>query len=254
MIEPTTSSEYEEFSPLEYLQEYYLSIGAENDFLLRMAAVAYKDFAPDSLTVLEVGGGPTIYQLASSAPVASEIHFTDYSQNNLDEVKNWLEAKTGSFDWDQFVKRGLEHESAPADSDAIKQRTQAIRSKVVKLSRYDVINDALLDTGVQEYDLVSAVFCTDAITDSVEGWKVILKNIHGKIKDNGWLILVGVLGSNEWVMGDAKFKATNLNRETVSTALDELGFSTEIFEITSAEEGADHGYEGVFYIKTKKIR
>ena len=54
------SSEYDTFDPRLYLAEYYDGVGDENSALLTFFADAYRDFSPDSLDVVELGG-PTIY-------------------------------------------------------------------------------------------------------------------------------------------------------------------------------------------------
>ncbi|MDB5182404.1 MAG: nicotinamide N-methyltransferase-like [Candidatus Saccharibacteria bacterium] len=243
-------TDYESFDPAAYLQEYYLEVGPENKFLVETAARAYKDFPNDSLDILEVGGGPTVYQIISSARAAKTIHFSDYSQNNLDEVQDWLNGD--GFNWEAYIKVGLKAEGVASDHDAVMQRKAEMQHKVTKLSRYDIISDTMLATGQDTYDLVSCVFASDAITHSVEGWKNVLLNLAKRIKSGGQLVLVGVTGSNAWVMGGKSFKATNLSEEVIRKTLSEVGFTIELYESTPAEDGQEHGYDGVFYLRARK--
>ena len=142
-MNPTNpQTEYEAFDTAAYLEEYYNEIGPENAFLISTAAEAYKPFADSSQSILEVGGGPTLYQVVSSARVAKAIHFTDYSANNLDAVKLWL-AGSG-FNWDEYIRAGLEAEGQRISPEAVEERKALMRSKVTELSLYDIINNQLL--------------------------------------------------------------------------------------------------------------
>ena len=99
------------FNSREYLEEYYATIGAENDQLLRFFATAYAA-VPDGALLLELGGGPTLYQLVSAANAVAEIHFSDYLGQNLQEVVSWKDGLYDAFDWSAYFRRALEIELA----------------------------------------------------------------------------------------------------------------------------------------------
>src|SRR5689334_12770583 len=125
-----TREKFAVFNPRDYLQEYYSSIGAENESLLQFFVTAYAGFEPDSLDILEIGGGPTVYQLISAAPFAKSITFTDYLSANVDEVKNWSEGSPDAFSWDPFIERSLAIENAAgAELDTPATRRQELRQK-----------------------------------------------------------------------------------------------------------------------------
>ena len=54
--------------------------------------------------LLEVGGGPTIYQLISASSKVESITFSDFNVTNLTEVRNWADGKPTAFDWSSYVK------------------------------------------------------------------------------------------------------------------------------------------------------
>ena len=49
----------------------------------------------DSISLLEFGGGPTIYSLISAAKYVESITFAEYAETNRDEVVLWKDEKSG---------------------------------------------------------------------------------------------------------------------------------------------------------------
>lgn len=106
----------ERFKAAEYLKNYYAHIDAAMvqryvvqktaasetaRIMIHMAEVAVPEiksvFGDRKPTVLELGGGPTLYQLFSIADTVKEIHFTDYTEDNLREVRKWVHREGGGF-------------------------------------------------------------------------------------------------------------------------------------------------------------
>jgi len=74
------------FAPRKYLQEYYTKLSPENKKILQWYHQTYLGL-DNCKSLLELGGGPTIYQFISAAPKLESITFTDYLPGNLDLVK-----------------------------------------------------------------------------------------------------------------------------------------------------------------------
>ena len=49
--------------------------------------------------LIDVGTGPTIYQLLSACEAFREIIMSDYSELKLREVDKWLKKEPGAYDW-----------------------------------------------------------------------------------------------------------------------------------------------------------
>lgn len=61
---------------------------------------------PDGLqgdVLIDIGSGPTIYQLLSACESFKEIIATDYTDQNLQELEKWLKKEPGAFDWSPVV-------------------------------------------------------------------------------------------------------------------------------------------------------
>src|SRR3989338_6776464 len=112
------ASDYSMFSPAQYLEAFYgeTDEGAEGSFLMKFFHDAYLAL-PDNLNILEVGGGPTIYQLISASSKAKEIIFSEYADENIAEVKKWLSADETAFNWDDYFKMVLKYEGKVTSFD-----------------------------------------------------------------------------------------------------------------------------------------
>ena len=53
--------------------------------------------------LIDIGSGPTIYQLLSACESFKEIIATDYTDQNLQELEKWLKKEPGAFDWSPVV-------------------------------------------------------------------------------------------------------------------------------------------------------
>jgi hypothetical protein len=134
--EEETEKDFQKFSPSDYLKEYYSEIENEDRHHLRCLAKAYANETKD-LTLLEFGGGPTLYQLVSAAPNVKEIHFSDYLEENLTEVKKWVHRSSDAFNWNNVISTALEAEEITATPDAINVREEMLRKKITKFFRCD---------------------------------------------------------------------------------------------------------------------
>lgn len=54
--------------------------------------------------LIDIGTGPTIYQLLSACEVFREIIVSDYTDQNLREVEKWLKEEPGAYDWSPVVQ------------------------------------------------------------------------------------------------------------------------------------------------------
>lgn len=66
--------------------------------------------------LIDVGTGPTIYQLISACEAFREIIMSDYSELNLREVDKWLKKDPGAYDWSPAIRvwaRGRQVSTVP---------------------------------------------------------------------------------------------------------------------------------------------
>jgi NNMT/PNMT/TEMT family len=255
--ELTTDRHLRSFTPRDYLREYYSEVGTESSFLLGFLADAYRPFEPATQRVLELGGGPTLYQLISAARVASEIYFADYLEVNLAEVRNWKDHPSSAFDWSPFFRRAMEFEvgSEPTDLQ-LKVRTQLLRERIADVTRCDVLGERVVDPDIPPPDVVSTNFVAESITGSRAVWRTALKRIAEMVPDGGCLVMSGLLGASHWIIGSRRYPAVFLELPDVVSAMTDNRLDIEMLGDVAAERPRSHpdhqGYDGIFCVKARK--
>jgi len=131
---PPATNNWSHFDPKAYLRDYYSHVGLENLALWRFLVRVFSDL-PRGGRLLEFGGGPTLYSLIPAANSVDEIHFCDYSETNLQEVRGWLQGDADAFDWTHFVCATLELEGRVASIDSVRRRGEHIKRLVTKVMR-----------------------------------------------------------------------------------------------------------------------
>lgn len=53
---------------------------------------------------MDVGSGPTLYQVLSGCELFGQVVLTDFLDVNRRELRHWLRNEEGSFDWTPYLK------------------------------------------------------------------------------------------------------------------------------------------------------
>jgi phenylethanolamine N-methyltransferase len=241
------------FQAHEYLEEYYpdREIGSENKALLGFYHSACREL---SGTWLEIGGGPTVYQLISASAKVGSIVFSDYLEENLATVKSWLETNKPGL-WRSYIDATLRLEGLPSPSEAeINERAQLIRSKVRELRRINVKDSASLAELKESFEVVNSSFCIDSITDDLEEWRVLLGRLDGSLKPGGTLILCSLGESTSYQVKDRAFPAVDLSQEFILASLASLGYDVASALVRTIVSEDSHGpsYGSLICIKVVK--
>jgi len=227
------AQEWEEFNPRAYLHEYYSDLGAENSALLEFYVDAYKAIPRDS-SLLDFGGGPTIYPLIGAANKVKEIHFCDYLEANLSEVLKWLRRKRVAFNWQPFVSATLALEKGrPCTASDIAEREEQIRKLITRLVRCDARLDPPLHGPVQKYDVVVSNFCAESATDDRQQWRTFMYNIASLIRPGGRFVISALKGAHSYPVGRKVFPAVNINEGDLAWGLIAAGCKPESIDIRS---------------------
>lgn len=248
------TKDWDDFNARAYLDEYYADIGGENDALLRFYVEVYKHVSPDSV-LLDFGGGPTIYPLIAAAEKVKEIHFSDYLEPNLAEVRKWLQNDETAFDWRGFVQRTLELEHTSTCSPAaVIQREAAIRQRVTRLVACDVTQSCPIVGAFQHYDIVLSNFCAESATDDRDQWLVFVQNILSLLKPGGQFILTALKGARHYSVGTKVFPAVEIREQDLIQTLGLLGCLPDTIRLNSvpADRPARHYHGLLFAVATKQ--
>lgn len=242
-----------DFDPRAYVDEYYGSIGEENDALLRFFAQAYRD-VPTRARMLEFGCGPTIYQLISAAPRVASIDLAEPSAAARAELSRWIAADPSAFDWTAFVSRALSLEDGRLpDPVQVGARCALIRRRVRSVIACDAFAPHPLE-GVApgSYDVVASSFVLDSVTDQRTAWRDALVDLTGLARVGGVVILASLLGAEWWTVGARRFPAVALEADEIVSALNGAGCTVDLVQTIGAEEGLTHGYRGMAFIRARR--
>jgi hypothetical protein len=251
-------ADYEDFSPAAYLAEYYSSAGhSEMEGVLRFYAenVGVLQHCDD---VIEIGGGPTIYQLISIAPLCGRIVFGDFLPANLDEVRKWASSAPDSFDWSAYVARSLQYENEEYGPVAVRAREDAIRGKLTSFVHCDAMQpDPVGEQFRQSFDLVSSHYVADSIASDKQEWKSVMDNILSLAKRDGSVCMSLITGADHWRLSGEWYPACKLTEDDISHHLRDRGFEilaqAHIPAAVSDPDADDfYGYTGVLCLYAKR--
>lgn len=271
MVNLNVEDDYSAFSSREYLKALFpvydgWDVGSTNYALLRFFAQAYSD-VPDNSVMLEFGGGPTIYQLISAAAKVKEIHFSDYLDSNLEEVKLWKENGKNKFDWTIYFKNALSFEECFKGIDIlngvdritntlVKKREKLLRNKLTNFFHCNAfLNNPLGSEFKGKYDIVAVNLVMEGITTDMKAWKKIVKNITSLLKPGGVFIATELRFAGYWRIFNTKFPACPVTEMDLIQTLSELGFQEPCVLVNRLED--PHmidvpEYKGLFMVKARK--
>jgi len=247
------TQDWDQFDPGAYLDEYYGDIGSENLELLRFLAETYQSI-PKGGRLLDFGGGPTIYPLISAVSRVDEIHFSDYLEANLEEVRRWITADPDAFDWDDFIRKAIELETGARCTDSqVAQRAKEIRERVTRLIRCDASRTPPLDGPSGTYDVVLTNFCAESATSDRELWQAYMTNILSVLKPGGSLVMSALEGATRYSVGSRSFPAVDITAEELIELLVDNGFRRKAIEVrTVTADRPTRDYRGLMLAVARK--
>jgi phenylethanolamine N-methyltransferase len=245
----------ETFRARDYLDEYYpdREIGRENVAALEFYHLACRELSGQ--TWLEVGGGPTLYQLVSASARVRSIVFSDYVEENLASVGSWLQAE-GPGRWHDYIDAALRLEGllVPTRAD-IDQRARLMRNKITELRRLDIKDPVSLADLEDRFDVVNSSFCIDSVTNDIQEWQVLLGRLDGAVRTGGTLILCSLGGSTAYQVGGEIFPAVDLDEELILASLADLGYDTfsALVRVIAADDRHLRSYHSLICVKVVKL-
>ncbi|NXW40264.1 NNMT methyltransferase, partial [Nyctiprogne leucopyga] len=221
------------FNPREYLNEYYsLKQGQLDSFTEQNLRSLFKMFSLEELrgdTLIDVGCGPTIYQLLSACERFQEIIALDYTDRNRQELEKWLKNEAGAFDWRPVVKYVCELEG---DREKWAEKEEKLRKKVRQVLKCDVTKANPTDpVSLLPADCVLSTLCLEAASKDLPTFRSALRNISALVKPGGHLVLVTALRDTYYAFNNQVFSCLRLERKEVEEAVEGAGFELKFSEV-----------------------
>ncbi|XP_058400482.1 nicotinamide N-methyltransferase [Diceros bicornis minor] len=245
------------FNPRDYLEKYYnfgSSHSAENKILRHLLKNLFKIFCLDGLKgdlLIDIGSGPTIYQLLSACESFKEIIATDYTDQNLQELEKWLKKEPGAFDWSPVVTYVCELEGNRVKGP---EKEEKLRRAVKQVLKCDVTQSRPLGAvSLPLADCLLSTLCLDAACPDLPAFCTALKNLGSLLKPGGFLVIVDALKSSYYMIGEQRFSSLCLGREAVEAAVIEAGYTIKQFEeISQSYSSTMADNEGLFLLVGQK--
>ncbi|XP_044153918.1 nicotinamide N-methyltransferase-like [Bufo gargarizans] len=240
MSDFTGKNEYQTlFNPKAYLEFYYqLGSGSMGDeylqFALKELVETFHSGKLKGDTLIDIGTGPTIYQLLSACECFKNIIVSDFTDKNREEFNVWLKNQPGAFDWSPVVKHvcRLEGDRIPWE-----QKEERLRKTIKQVLKCDVFNINPIDpVTIPQVDCLLSCLCLEAACKDLESYITALKNITTLLKLGGYLVLMGVLGNNYYMVGDVKFSGLNLSETFLREVITGAGYVIKSFKQSEKTE------------------
>ncbi|MEH2408069.1 guanitoxin biosynthesis pre-guanitoxin forming N-methyltransferase GntF [Nostoc sp.] len=265
-------NDFQSFEPIPYLNEYfdypsdnYGGVGIENEqFLQFFAQVAHEHNLNNSL-LLDFGCGPTIYSIVSLGNNCREIHMSDYLQQNLDQVKLWQQGNPQVFDWNPYLRRALQMETAlnqnkSTDSslnitdEQVQQRATLLQQKITSIRQGNAraINP-VGEEGKALYEAVVSSFCLEGVAEDVAEWKKLITNLSSTIKLGGLLIFATQIEADSYRIGDGYGTVVNLSEEYIVQTLLDCNFEPGSIKTKQLNGGLNHTEYEKFLMLTARL-
>ncbi len=264
------------------------------DFQKNVAGNLLEAYPQNNIKVLDVDGGPTIYQHILTSLEAGSITHSEFLEQNREEVNRWLNQEEDSYNWDAYfslMQRTLKedkkymsilHKQAESDDNQTKTHAQNIlkllesetiegmknhlRTVVSSVIHGNVFEEGLELNDEEQFeavtasgresniDLLTSNFTIESATSDRATWEKGMKNIIDVIKSGGFLSLSAIRSADWYQVEEEQMPATNIDENDISSFLEENDF--KIIEI-SVLEGSDKetvGYDGMVFVFAKKLK
>lgn len=228
------------FPAVQYLEQHYSHLNDANITLLHFLHASFNTI-PNQSSLLDVGTGPTIYQLISASRNFDSIDCGEFSKMNRVLLKNWRDEQFESkFNWGDWFSYVAKLESS--NESHLRKRTIQTIDNIFSLN--------LLSKNINDhYPAVLSMFCAESIAKNKREFQTTLENITGIVKDEGWLIMGLLRGASYWPKGDKTRSCYPILEDEIVNYLDSKRFLIQYLEIN---QDAEDFCDGHILLRAKK--
>ena len=267
-------NDFQSFEPIPYLDEYfnypansYGGVGVENEQFLQFFAQAAHDHDLNNSLLLDFGSGPTIYSIISLGRNSREIHMSDYLQQNLAQVELWQQDSPQAFNWNPYLRRALQMETAlnqntsiessldiPITDEQVQQRAVLLRKKISSIKQGNARdNNPVGAEGKELYEVVVSSFCLEGVAEDLTEWQKLLTNLTSTIKSGGLLVFATQIEADSYRIGEGYGTIVNLTEKDIVEALLERNFVADSIKTKELSGGPNHTEYDKFLMLTARL-
>ncbi|XP_057215242.1 phenylethanolamine N-methyltransferase-like isoform X2 [Triplophysa rosa] len=200
---------YQGFNPAAYLQYNYTAPRADFDrsdsIVPWKLSCLHRALTEDDIrgdVLVDVGSGPTLYQVMSGCERFNRVILSDFLEVNRRELQSWLQKGKSSLDWTTYFKYVCELEGR--SSSAWTKKAERLRAVVSDVLPIDVHQSCPLSQGTLPpcgADCLVSSFCLESVSPDLTSFNIALSNISSLLRKGGYLLLIGALGESFYMGG-----------------------------------------------------
>ena len=260
------------------------------DFQKAVAKRLLVAYPQDNIDVLDVGGGPTVYQHIAMSLQAGNITHSEFLEQHRKEVMSWLNNEPSAYNWDGYfnlirtmfrkdeeyqkiISEQLESEDEATKNHAILVRsllegnTENFKTHLRKELGQNIVPGDVFsaDLGLEkQYDvatqgregtveMLTSNFTIESATGDRAKWEQGMKNICAKIKNGGFLALTAIRNAEWYAVGEEKMPAVKVNEDDLREILEKEGFEIQELRVLEGSNQENIGYDGMVFVFAKKL-
>ncbi|MDQ3411705.1 MAG: NNMT/PNMT/TEMT family class I SAM-dependent methyltransferase [Chloroflexota bacterium] len=242
----TIFSSWDEWSPRDYLADYYRVVEPDEIATIRFLVETAKRF-PRPGPILVFGTGPTLHHVFPLAPAASELHLTDYLPRNLDQIRAWVGRRQPCHDWRPFVRYTLQCEGVDEPTETVLGRREAlVRDRITTLVTADAGHpDPLGPEHRASYPVVVSCYCADSATADKRVWRDYMTNIVSLLRPGGLFVTAALRRALRYKVGSRYFPSANIDEHDLREFLDHALGEDVMVDVRIVSEHEALGYTGI---------
>jgi hypothetical protein len=241
--------DYALFQPMDYLAEYHMDWDEEDKFASDFLHSSFESIAPQN-SMIDVGGGPTLYQLISARNKVNTITCAEFLEVNRREIEKWRANAPDAFNWDPYFKHYLRLEKQ-AYCKSIEEMKISLRSKLSEIVPYDFTKDPSMAGPVRSFDIVSSHFMVEHLVKNDNEFETGLRSLISLGCPGGYLILSFLREADNYKVGPFEFYTYRINEEICERLLVKNGCRLLRLERGPAEP--HRHYQGTFSLFAQRL-
>uniref|UniRef100_A0A8C9RGF6 Phenylethanolamine N-methyltransferase n=1 Tax=Scleropages formosus TaxID=113540 RepID=A0A8C9RGF6_SCLFO len=244
---------YQGFDPAMYLRYNYTPPRADftrTDSIVpwKLACLHQAFTEGESHTLVDVGSGPTLYQVLSGCEVFGRVVLTDFLEANRRELQRWLAGEQGSFDWTPYLQHVCQLEG---------RRAFPLTFQLVL--PIDVHQPCPLPPGslpASGADCLVSSFCLESVSPDVASFTAALRRMGSLLRPGGHVLLIGALGESYYMAApNVRIPVVPLDEAQVCSSLKVSGLSLLRLCVYTLPPDMRVGVDdvsGIFFVKARK--
>ncbi|XP_044138040.1 nicotinamide N-methyltransferase-like [Bufo gargarizans] len=245
------------FNSRDYLDVYFSD---EDEMVFREDTLLFpienlrKTFALGHIKgeiLIDISIGSIPHHLYSSCEFFKDIIVLKASDRCIMELKRWVDARTGAFDWSHAAKL---HVDTEGNSDELQEKNEKLKSAIHQIVKCDLEKPNITGLIVlPPADCIISAWLLDVVCKEQEDYIRCLSKLSGLLKPEGYLILIGILDATFFTNKKDRFHIFNYNERFAREAVEGAGFVIDCCQVKERTAVSDlTDYRRMIFIAAHK--